>query len=320
MKAARQVIGWLWAAVWVRWRLMRVRAVRLFGGRRDVGGLDYHLSPAETPVEGLDYDAAELPAGMVARLEAARAELSHRASKEPVPSIRSRVGGRRVASLAAAALLTVGAVGAGAAVIVTGSTGVPAVDRVLGTYDEEPAEPGAYGGVGRDLDPLSPRSSASVGFSLGSRRMVNTSYVAGDGRVCSILADRDDDEPVADLVCIHPMALAESLGSSRGIVLAVSDEERALVRGFVVAGVATLSGQGPNESLDVHLGETWTPSVPGVGPVKPFVAVGHPGPSGDGVRGEGFDPLDLANPANYTFDAVLNDGERVRIDPQMRAP
>jgi hypothetical protein len=313
MSAAR-LLDWLWAAVWLRWRLARVKATRLFRGRPDlVGGPDYHLAPAETPVEGLDYDAAELPEAMVAKLEATQAELSNRVSEDSTTS-RHRIGGRRVGSLATAVLLTVGAVGAGAAVV-TGSTGVPAVDRLLGIYETElepPEPPTGPEASGRDLQPRA--TGPMVSIDLASLRVASTSYVARDGRVCSALADGNANPAAGDLACVSPQSLATYLAQDEGLVLAVNaDGDRAVVRGFVSGSVTSLQGRGPNGSLDVHLGDEWLPDVAGLGSLRPFLALGDVEGSGDPGAPNRSDPLRASSPESYGFDAVLENGERIRI-------
>jgi hypothetical protein len=316
MSAARRRLMWLWAAVWLRWRLMRVKAPRLFGGRAvAVGGLDYHLAPAETPVEGLDYDPGELPAQLTAKLEATRFELLERARDRAAPARPRRARRRRIAVLATAGMLGLGAVGAGAAALVTGSTGVPAVDRLLGIYEADVSEPGSSGrpgGTGRDLQPRSSGASVSVEAPLDASQIVSTSYVAKDGRVCSALADRKENRSVGDLACIPPGALARR----HEVVLAVNIVNgQAIIRGFVSGNVTKLSGQGPQGPIDVHLGERWTPNLSGIGSLKPFLALGDPEAPGDSRGPNGSDPLRQADPGGYTFDGVTQDGEGIRIKP-----
>jgi hypothetical protein len=323
MSVPRRQLMWLWAAVWLRWRLMRITARRLFGGRPTaVGGPDYYLAPAEIPVEGVDYDPAELPAGLLAKLEETRAELLDLRRRSTGPGTSRRARRRRLAALATAAVLGAGAVGAGAAALVTGSTGVPAVDRLLGIYEAEMGEPGSPGRSGDGAPDLQPRSSGestSVEASLGSRRLVNTSYVARGDRICSAVTDRDADPGPSYLACLTPSLLATRLARDDGIVLAVLGErDAAVVRGFVAGRVTTLEGNGPNGPLDIHLGEKWKPGLPGVGVLKPFLALGDTKAPGDAKGPNESDPLRLANPGGYTFKGVTEDGERVRIGPLTR--
>ena len=56
MSALRQLLAALWAALWVRWRLVAVRARGLFGERRAAAaaGSGFYLGATEIPVEGID--------------------------------------------------------------------------------------------------------------------------------------------------------------------------------------------------------------------------------------------------------------------------
>jgi len=318
MSAPRRLLAWLWAAFWVRWQLTRVKAVRLFGGRRvGVAVPDYHLAPVETPVESVDYDPTELPAELIARLERTRAELRRPQPQLARPAISRGARRRRVASLATAAVLALGGIGAGAAALVTGSTGVPAVDRLLGIYAADVNDPGASGrsgGVTRDIQPDSSGSSTSIEVLLGSRRVVSVSYVARDGRICSALGGSHGDGAGGDVACLAPGRLATRLARRDGVVLATNVmDDQVLVRGFVPARVVSLSGRGPNGSLDVRLGDAWTSKALGVGPLKPFVALGSTSAPGSSQAPGGVDPLMLSDLDSYSFDALTDDGERLRI-------
>lgn len=302
MSAPRLLLARLWAAVWLRWRLTRVKLVRLFGGRHAaVAGPDYHLTPVETPVEGLDYDdPAELPDDLIATLELTRVELLKRQPRRVRPATSRRAHRRRVASLATAAILAVGAVGTGVAALVTGSTGVPAVDRLLGIYEADVVDPGATGrsgGTTRDLQPGSSGSSTSVELVVGSRRLTSTSYVGRDGRVCSVLTDGKG--ATGDVVCMNRVVLAARVARDGGMVLGIEDQGDIIVlRGLVTDQLTALSGRGPSGPLDVEIGEPWS-DVGGADAVRPFVATGR----SDG-RG-------LINPSDYVF-RVIDDGGRSR--------
>jgi hypothetical protein len=249
-------------------------------------------------VEGLDYDAAELPAAMVAKLDAVRADLLDRSRPRVVaPESQRSVSRLRIASLVAAGVFAVGAAGAGASALVTGSTGVPAVDRLLGLYEAELGESGA----GKDLTPGSSGASATVEVPIGSRRLVSTSYVAKDGRICSVLADSERDP--GDIVCVERAPLATRLVRDGGIVVGVEDRGDTIVlRGFVTGETISLDGRGPGGPLDVSLGGEWD-GVPGVDAVRPFAATGRSISDG------------LINPSDYVLQAVDEDGDSADITP-----
>ena len=191
MSALRQLIAALWAAVWVRWQLLALGARRVLGGRRPkIAGSGYYLAPAEIPVEGADYDLVDLPPELAERLDAVRGELVEHARTVTTRRVRRRrTRRRRTASLAMAALLTLAVLGAGATALVTGSTGVPAVDRLLGIYETELGKPGAAGRpgpTGRDLQPDPAFESTAVELSTtNGQRLVSTSYIANSGDICT---------------------------------------------------------------------------------------------------------------------------------------
>lgn len=314
MSAPRRLLAWLWAAVWLRWRLTRVKAARSFGGRRvGIAGPDYHLVPVETPVEGLDYDPTELPAEMIAKLELTRAELRRRQPQLARPAISRGARRRRVASLATAGLLAAGAAGAAAGALVTGSTGVPGVDRVLGIYEAGRESPD-------DVRARANGVNIFIGVpGTGPRGLVSSSYVAGDGRICTALARADADAPilVRAVTCLTPSSLASYLTLDDGVAVAVNTVGvRAVIRGYVSDRVAELSGDGPNGPLEVHLGRKWVPDVSGIGALRSFVALGDVSLAGGADRA---DPLRSGDLGNYVFDAVTDDGERIRIE-RNRAP
>jgi hypothetical protein len=308
MSALRRLLASLWAAVWLRGRLLRIRVRRLFGGDpTTAAGNDYYLTAAETPVEGVDYDPSELPAELAVKLDAARAELLDRArSARTGRPDRRRARRRRSFSVATATVLTLALLGGGAAALVTGSTGVPAVDRLLGIFETEldrPAASGQAGGPGRAAQPRSSGAS-SVEAPVGSRRIVSTSYVAENGRICSVLTDEDERQAAGDVACVTADRLAALLARDDGMVLAVVGESDGVVlRGFVAGDVTSLGGRGPGGPLDVRLGATWTPDVSGAVEVRPFVAVGDPDRDG------------LANPDDYALRALNDDGGSSAISP-----
>ncbi|HEX2160833.1 MAG TPA: hypothetical protein VHF88_03335 [Thermoleophilaceae bacterium] len=306
MSAARHLLAWLWAAIWLRWRLAQVKLRPLLEGGSALAGTgpDYHLEPAEIPVEGRDYAPDELPADLLAKLEATRLELRGRARRAPSRSGRP-MQWRRTAAIVAAALLGLGTVGAGATALVNGSTGVPAVDRLLGLYEaelEEPGSSGRPGGVGSDFEPRSSGSSTSVEVSLGSRQIVSTSYVARDGRVCVALTSGRDDR--GDLVCLSESTLATRLDSDGAILAGIlAEPDATILTGFVRGDVTDLVGRGPGGPLEVHLGRPWTPDLLGVGTLRSFLALGDPGTSG------------LPDPRDYVIRGQTNDGDTVNVVP-----
>jgi len=307
MSALRQLIATLWAAIWVRWRLLAVRARHLFDGRQSaVAGSGYYLAAAEIPVEGVDYELIDLPPELAARLDAARGELVEHARSAATRRVRRRrVRRRRTASLAMAALLTLAVLGAGATALVTGSTGVPAVDRLLGIYESELSKPGAAkrpGPTGRGVQPDPSIDGTSVEVQTsGKDRIASASYVAKDGRICTAITSTDASL-AGGLTCVSPLRLAEPLARQGGILLSVRNPSVGVVLvGFVRANVGRVEGSGPRGGLDVQVGDVWTPGFEGLGSMRPFVGLAEP------------DPSRILDPHDYRMRAVTDDGDELQI-------
>jgi hypothetical protein len=288
----------LWATVWVRWKLLATRVRRAFGGEDPAAaGSGYYLSAAEIPVEGVDYDVAELPPDLVAQLDVSRRELLDRARTGAArPARRPSARRRRTVSVAVASLLALGVAGAGASALVTGTTGVPAVDRLLGIHEQN--RPG--GG----LQPDHGAGSATVELAApDGQDIVSTSYVSKDGRVCTVVTEVVVDRP-GDIVCVAPTVVADALGSRGGLLTGVvGNGDDALIRGFVRPDVVAIEVSGPDGDARTKVGTAWAAGPAGIDAVKPFLAIA-------GHRSD----REL-NPSDYEIHAVTETGDRFRIAP-----
>lgn len=313
MSALGQAIAALWAAVWVRWRLLAVRGRRLLGGGGPAAaaGSGYYLSPAEIPVEGVDFELLDLPPELEARLDTARAELvDHARVAAGRGARRRRVRRRRTASVATAAVVSLAVVGAGANALVSGSTGVPAVDRLLGIYEAGQRDPST-----RQVSPqgdLAPRpggKSTSVRASVNGLQIVSTSFVGRNGRICTVTTQEQEVAPSGDFTCIEPDRLAQHVAERGGLPVGVGTRsDNVVLWGFVDDRVVGMSGHGPAGPLDFEIGESWTPEVRGADPLKAFLAVGARPRREDGKP----TPTD---PGAYSIEAVLADGSRMSLAP-----
>ncbi|HEX2070907.1 MAG TPA: hypothetical protein VHF90_04585 [Thermoleophilaceae bacterium] len=308
MSAPRRPMAWLWAAIWLRWRLAGIKLRRGFAGSSTARhGVDYHLEPAEIPVEGADYQPNELPEELMSRLAATRAELHERARSLATARTGHRGRRRRLGALAVAALLGLSGAGAAAAALVTGSTGVAAVDRLLGIADDRVDQPGISGrpdGTARDFQPRPSGSSVSVAAPLGSRRLVASSYVARDGRVCSVLTEDDAAGIAGDVTCEALVTLERKLAQNAGAATGIAGLGGAVVIwGLADGRVTSLTGRGPRGPLDVHLG--------------PRAALGDT----EGARARGFIAVERSgadgtvDPREFVFHAVREDGSSATIRP-----
>jgi hypothetical protein len=198
---------------------------------------------------------------------------------------------------------------------VAGSTGVPAVDRLLGIYEENLDKLGASGRPGPsggDLQPAPSKASEPVEVRLSDgSRVSSVVYVARDGKICLAAADLDGDDS-GSLGCEAAAGHASRMAREDGYVPAIEIRgNEAILRGYVGTDVVSLRGHGPNGALDVDLGDPWAPASPGLDPLKPFVAVGS-------VSAGKPDPSEQQRAfelRNYTFEALTDDGRRIPISP-----
>jgi hypothetical protein len=319
VSSLRQLMSALWAALWLHGRLLGLRLRRLFGGGPEAdSGPDYQRLGADVLAAEGDRDPVEVPAELTARLAVTRAELAERAHAAATPP-SSRLGSRRRRTLAVtvAAVLGLGVLGAGASALISGSTGVPAVDRLLGIYEQNLNKPGTAdrgGPSGSDLQPSASKAAEPIETVLpDGSKSVTTFYVAEDGRICWAVATLDGSG-AGGLGCSSPRDFAKALeagGYVPGIeVLGMS---HIVLRGYVRGDVVSLSGRGPSGPLEVQLGEPWTPSSsPAVGSLRPFVAVAS---LGSPLELDGREPLPELERRSYFFDAVTDDGRQLLISP-----
>lgn len=311
MSAVRHLLSSLWAAVWLGWRLARLRLRRLFGGRRTPeAGPDFHLATTQIPVEGVDYNADELPPDAIDRLDAIGAKLL--ASVPRTAGVQGpRRRPRRMVLVAVTSLLLFGAAGAGATALVTGTTGFEAVDRVLGIYEAESQKPETLGipipgrrGAKPDLS--HGRASISVPTADGSS-FVATSYVAQSGEICSAitgLAPRSPDSVpgvLNALRCVSSAELAERLDSGRQYLISiVVSREGVVLAGLTSGETLSMRGRGPTGPFGVEVGESWSSGLPGLGTLKPFAGVS---PRGDETSTKAGD-LGILDPSQYSFESL----------------
>jgi hypothetical protein len=318
VSALRQLLSALWAAVWLRGRLVGLRLRRVFGGGGKTGaGPDFQSLGADILADEANHQQIELPAELVARLDLTRTELVEHARRAAPLSARSRgTRRRRIASLTVAGLLGLGVVGAGASALVSGSTGVPAVDRLLGIYETGLNKPEASvrpGPSGDDLQPSPSKASEPIEVALeDGSRVVTSFYKAKDGKICWAVADSEASSS-GTLSCDVPAAVAAGIRDGGYVPAIEVGPNNVLIRGYVGADVVALSGRGPEGSLDIRLGAPWAPDGSDLDPLRPFVAVAAHSAKGMPLGKSGLPDSGLLS--SYVFDAATGDGHRIRIMP-----
>jgi len=279
-------------------------------------GPDYHLATDEVPIEGRDYDPSDLPPDVMARLDTVRAELLDHVGAVSAGDRPHRRARRRAISVVAASLLALGVAGAGASAIVTGSTGVPAIDRALGIFEAGMKSPSGPGPSKDDLHLDVSRQSTSVeAIVTDGTRVASSFYVADSGQVCSFttaLEEPGDGARLRTLACQSPADISERVATKGVFVMATQVWRGSVIlRGYVKSETASLSGRGPVGPLQVSLGDAWKPDLSDLDVVKPFVAIGS---RGDEASQRAGDLMVLA-PDLYTFEAQTDGGDQVQISP-----
>jgi hypothetical protein len=224
----------------------------------------------------------------------------------------------RATTVVATALVTLVAVaGAGAAMNV--STGIPELDRLLGTISaphravDDQRPPGIEGApTAGDLRAGSANASQplEVPWGDGSRHAVGAAFVNESGQICFALSE-PHGEGVGEARgnvsgCGLLQAFSRRLADDAALVAgSTSADGRSILSGYARPDVRSLVVSGADGPLEVELTpDTWTPDVPGGTPLRVFVAVGAPA--------EGQQSGDLRD---YAIEARLADGRTVRARP-----
>jgi len=311
MSRVVDMVGALWAAVWVRWELMRARRARRAAGR-DRADDSLVLAMMAVPVEGVDYEPLELDADLRRRLETTAADLLSAA-----PAVAERGASRRrplrAAAATAGAVLAVIAVAASASALIAGTTGVPAMDRLLGIWEsglDRDTVPDRPGLTPEDVRPSSAGPTLAYDVQDGPSGTA-TSFIGASRRICMVHSF--DRGTTGAPVCESPTSLGRALAADglQAFQLDVRPAGVAIV-GQVEDGVDEIRVNGPMGAMTVVLGEAWKPSGTGIGPIRPFAAVAPLGGVGSEMkRGSAASAL-----SEYSFVVRAADGSTRTVTPK----
>lgn len=239
-------------------------------------------------------------------LGAIRAELVGAAQRRTVARRRRH---RAVTTVATAMLMLVSVGGAGA--VVTGTTGVPAVDGLLKKIDfEQEAAKGPGGSVPAIVPGDSSSASDPLELSWGAEpeQATAVAYLSRGGPICFALA-KHHGEGVSEARggvrdCVSQSTLTQRLADDTAFIAGGSFGEVTVLDGYTAADVESLAISGPEGEFDVKLGDVWTPDLPNAQPVRAFVALADV----DGIgEARGFQ--------SYSVEARMEDGRTVEIRP-----
>ncbi len=188
---------------------------------------------------------------------------------------RSVLSGPRM--LVLAAVLVLGLTAGALAVTGTG-IGVPALDRLLDR--KAPDEQGAPTTTAPRFPNQRPGpggASAVLSVQLGNVPGVAAAYATEGGSICSAKAPRDSDASSGPRGtsgnCLRPEVLADQLRTRGAVCCGLADEGGARIfDGYVradVISVRLLTGEGETRA---ELTPVWSPTMPGAGSLRYFVA------------------------------------------------
>lgn len=265
---------------------------------------DPYLDEDEIPEEGVDYDPLEITPEIRDRLSADREEMIVYIERMNARTRRRRrVRRRRAAVLAAAVLMSAAAAGAAAEILLTGSTGVPAIDQVLSISEEarKPPLPPSTPGVDSASEPVSIPWKSQEGTSA-----VGVAYLSGRTDLCFSLAVPDDISHVTGagaVQCQSLAAVASALADHRFFVMTINFRRTVTITGVAAVNIATVEATGPMGEFETRLGPPWVPPVDGSQAVRPFVAFRYVGATDDSPS------VDLQDPRGYSVMAKALDGK-----------
>lgn len=235
---------------------------------------------------------------------------------------------RRTVTAAFACLLLLILGSAGASAVIFGTTGIPAIDRVLSARQAHPRQqpgPPRSAGIGRGL-PSSARPALEPAPGTTSKplpipRALGTegvAYVSTAGKVCFVTVARELDPAVEPgslpdnfATCgPSPEEIADELDNTPAVVAGIRAAEPAFIVGYAAENVKDLAVTTPEgRPLVVDLSDPWKPEATGSASIRVFVASR---PSYLDRIGQGPD-RESSDPRSYDIRARLDDGRMVRV-------
>jgi hypothetical protein len=269
----------------------------------------------DPPVAGVDYDEAEVSEGMGARIDARMEEVYvfTQRVRERRAARRRRVG----AAVAVGALVLTS--GAGASALISGTTGISALDDLLALHAQHQAfSPGGPVRADRRPPHLQRLATSVLMTTTGhglARNVGAAVYRDGVGDVCFVLAApgaRGSSGVSGDGGCDSPANIRRRLSTEPAYVLGTTVNRTVVLTGFVAANVVRLSVTGPSGPLAVRLAEA--PAIGARQPFRAFIAAISPAPLSGGSY-----PLSVEtrymDRRNYEVRARLKDGRMLGTTP-----
>jgi hypothetical protein len=231
---------------------------------------------------------------------------------------------RRTLGVAFASLFALALGSAGASAVIFGTTGIPAIDRVLNARQahqrQQPGPPRSAGIGGRLPSSVRPSLRPAPGTTSQSlpipraAGIEGVAYVSTEGNVCFVTMARDPNrtEIPGNVASCWPSVehIASALDHTSAVVAGIRAAEPAFIVGYAAENVESLAITTPTgKALAVDLSEPWKPEAPGSAPMRIFIASR---PALLHRAGRGAD-RESSDPRRYSIRARLDDGRTVRV-------
>lgn len=231
---------------------------------------------------------------------------------------------RRLATIAATIVATLACV-AGASALTDIGTGIPPIDRFLGTYEGNLGR-SAHGPPGHrpasqlDAVPKVGGEAVAVEVPWGSEPhgAVGSLYVSAMNHVCFALTQ--PPEPDGDVVrgnqegCYAPRVLSRRLDEEQVFISGIAFGASTIVHGYAAPHVSVLDVTGPNGAFEVRVSKVLTPGLREVGSLRLFMAYV------DAPALDRSSTSDYQNPRRYSVTARLPNGRIVERSPLSGEP
>jgi len=235
----------------------------------------YHSSP-DPQIEVTPYIAA--------RLDAAKHELLLKANRMKRERDRRMAERRRRMVIVGATTLSV-LVSAGATSAVIGvTTGVPAIDEILGVHQAQDPTRGGSIAEGSSVDPEAGSiypGAPVVDVEIPSedaagKPLTGVGFTSLSRRLCYALPSPPESKirgHAGTLTCQPSGFVAAGLAKNHLVLLGVTSGTHFILSGIAGEDVESIEMRGPDGPLRVNVSQAWDPGLPDLGQVRVFVGV-----------------------------------------------
>ena len=257
-----------------------------------------------------------------ARLDAAKQELILKAQRMKREHDQVRWQRRRRAAVVATASASVLVAAGGTAALTGVSTGVPSLDRVLGSYELHDTPEASPAGLAHPkpesawLNPEAPIVNFEFRWVDGGQQTApGAAFTSQDGLICYVLPTPQNEQPDENAygaaTCQSPGLITRRVERDGFFLAGVTGGEVIVVSGYARQDVDGLEIVGPLGELYVEITDAWDPGLRDIGRIRVFVgaavAIGT-------NRGRDSEALDRAMDLRvYEVRAHMQDGRVLTV-------